>query len=1104
MKCEVIKKQNNSPSSSSSSSSPSSSYDMISCLVNDILEDVITRCDLAHFMDNSLKTMRRSGGTKAFFSNTLWRHLSNLSGKIFNDQKEPISVRLFIVFSMICASGMEILPKSFIHNSNNNKSSSSSNLNSNSNSTMSDHMKREEMLSAKELCLIIVCDFISKVKEGMRNSLRWGFLVRRLVISLILTNFPIAIEEPRLLEPLLKLLTLCWRHFRTHLKTELSIIIDDILLRILKAKTNIEVSSEVQLLVLKELSGWLLGSEMPEVYLNFDVEKSHSLVGKSLYKELCSTLCSLTEDRQTLNNNNNGDSVGGVLVENETSLSALHALSEVMKSLLDMSGHVQYMASNRRARKMSMTAGGLGGWETEDVEDDVEVEASTDSINVLSKNKNNTSEASSEDTINIDMANIPDMTPVTDDRNSSTSTTTTTSSRRDSEEDEPIRHTIRHTTFIPDVGVVTVSPDMHHDHHKNGDGVGVTFAPSSSSSSSDASTESMIKTSRPATLKKVTSFRARQDVGQRSKELLAQGLELYHKKQSINKCIAYLVAQSYITDSPREIASFLRMNIKCFSEEDIGDYLGGGEGEYYDSIRFSYCSVISFVGLTVEQALRHFLTSAHFRLPGEAQKIDRLINTFANCWWADNINTQNHNQSQNQSQNQNNNKKKSDKWEPNHVDSIYLLAFAVIMLNTDLHRAQNKKHKKMKKSDFIYNLSRGDDSLPKELLEEIYDSVQAEQIKMPIVGQPDTAATVSSSSDKNNKNKDENGNGNRNEKVLFDKALKQSLLRSEELFQGLSLYHHHYFMLGVDMHVSLEVVLSMFDNIWWMVHSLLSSLYENEFKQTLSIELLSESLSVLQYAIGASIFLGLDKERTAFMLLLSQFKHRFDNPNNHHQTSSPTKAKQNNLGSTSEFDTYNNASSPTGTGSGSGGQMTSRLLSAPQEKWFIALKNAKASEGMDMMATHLIPIIMNLRIKLETDFDSSILAKEMKDVVSTLEHADHLIDGRRYFIKEGDLVKVSRNGAKKTYRFILFSDQLIYGAKTTFGSGYYRIHNYLLLSHIKVDFDIFDDKNFHLTHPLKSFMLLAENKEEREEWVKAISDAASTCRPNELSIREEN
>eukprot|EP00615_Pteridomonas_danica_P011044 CAMPEP_0114351028 /NCGR_PEP_ID=MMETSP0101-20121206/16851_1 /TAXON_ID=38822 ORGANISM="Pteridomonas danica, Strain PT" /NCGR_SAMPLE_ID=MMETSP0101 /ASSEMBLY_ACC=CAM_ASM_000211 /LENGTH=172 /DNA_ID=CAMNT_0001490649 /DNA_START=1430 /DNA_END=1949 /DNA_ORIENTATION=+ len=169
---------------------------------------------------------------------------------------------------------------------------------------------------------------------------------------------------------------------------------------------------------------------------------------------------------------------------------------------------------------MSMTAGGLGGWETEDVEDDVEVEASTDSINVLSKNKNNTSEASSEDTINIDMANIPDMTPVTDDRNSSTSTTTTTSSRRDSEEDEPIRHTIRHTTFIPDVGVVTVSPDMHHDHHKNGDGVGVTFAPSSSSSSSDASTESMIKTSRPATLKKVTSFRARQDVGQRSKELL--------------------------------------------------------------------------------------------------------------------------------------------------------------------------------------------------------------------------------------------------------------------------------------------------------------------------------------------------------------------------------------------------------------------------------------------------------------------------------------------------------------------------------------------------------------------------------------------------------
>jgi Sec7-like guanine-nucleotide exchange factor len=217
--------------------------------------------------------------------------------------------------------------------------------------------------------------------------------------------------------------------------------------------------------------------------------------------------------------------------------------------------------------------------------------------------------------------------------------------------------------------------------------------------------------------------------------------------------------------------------------------LGGGEGQYYDSIRFSFCSPISFVGLTVEQALRHFLTNAHFRLPGEAQKIDRLINTFANCWWADNISkaTNTKEISLNNNNNNSNNNRGSlgggvaggsgGIWEPNNVDSVYLLAFAVIMLNTDLHRAANKKHKKMTKTAFVYNLTRGDDSLPRDLLEEIYDSVAAEQIKMPVAGAAPTLA----------EEKEKAKSNGQDDKIKFQNSFKQSLLRSEELFQGLSL-----------------------------------------------------------------------------------------------------------------------------------------------------------------------------------------------------------------------------------------------------------------------------------------------------------------------------
>ena len=108
------------------------------------------------------------------------------------------------------------------------------------------------------------------------------------------------------------------------------------------------------------------------------------------------------------------------------------------------------------------------------------------------------------------------------------------------------------------------------------------------------------------------------------------------RESDIPKIIDFWVAKNFLSDSPRDIAAFLRLYHKHFSPDEIGDFLGSGETPQADAIRMSFCSVISFRGLSVEQALRHFLTSSHFRLPGEAQKVDRLISTFAQCWWDDN------------------------------------------------------------------------------------------------------------------------------------------------------------------------------------------------------------------------------------------------------------------------------------------------------------------------------------------------------------------------------------------------------------------------------------------------------------------------------------
>ena len=65
-------------------------------------------------------------------------------------------------------------------------------------------------------------------------------------------------------------------------------------------------------------------------------------------------------------------------------------------------------------------------------------------------------------------------------------------------------------------------------------------------------------------------------------------------------------------------------------------------------------------GLSLDEALRVFL--GEFRLPGEAQKIDRLMEAFAAKYCTDN----------------------PQSIFPN-TDAAYILSFSVIMLNTDAH-----------------------------------------------------------------------------------------------------------------------------------------------------------------------------------------------------------------------------------------------------------------------------------------------------------------------------------------------------------------------------------------------------------------------------------
>lgn len=58
----------------------------------------------------------------------------------------------------------------------------------------------------------------------------------------------------------------------------------------------------------------------------------------------------------------------------------------------------------------------------------------------------------------------------------------------------------------------------------------------------------------------------------------------------------------------------------------IGDYLGDND-DLSKAVMYAYVDLMDFYDKDLVSALRHFLDG--FRLPGEAQKIDRLMEKFA-------------------------------------------------------------------------------------------------------------------------------------------------------------------------------------------------------------------------------------------------------------------------------------------------------------------------------------------------------------------------------------------------------------------------------------------------------------------------------------------
>ena len=102
-------------------------------------------------------------------------------------------------------------------------------------------------------------------------------------------------------------------------------------------------------------------------------------------------------------------------------------------------------------------------------------------------------------------------------------------------------------------------------------------------------------------------------------------MTLFNKKPK--KGIEFMIERGKIGSSPAEIAAFLKSGVAAGLDKTmIGDYLGENAEDSL-KVMHAYVDALDFTGMVFDDAIRHFLLD--FRLPGEAQKIDRLMEKFA-------------------------------------------------------------------------------------------------------------------------------------------------------------------------------------------------------------------------------------------------------------------------------------------------------------------------------------------------------------------------------------------------------------------------------------------------------------------------------------------
>lgn len=533
-------------------------------------------------------------------------------------------------------------------------------------------------------------------------------------------------------------------------------------------------------------------------------------------------------------------------------------------------------------------------------------------------------------------------------------------------------------------------------------------------------------------------------------------------KKGLRKAIDYLVICNVLTASPRDIASFIRFHRSEVDPVTLGAYLAEGgsdvtESDYWNMIRYSFIRPISFVGMTLDLGLRHLLSNGGFRLPGEAQQIDRILTTFAQCYWEDNAGDQ-------------------VNCPFNDQDTVFVLSFAIIMLNSDLHKVSSKSKssnwKRMSKGEFISNLkgvSTKSDELSPVYLSSLYDSIHTHPIGVEEnVGNPESAS---------NHDKIDSALAALARNANNLDALLRAFSTRQYDFLSIEEYGQKTLFCGGLRDATALLVRHMVSQTWHQFHGLINATVDVAH---VDLEGLTSCTSILKYALAVTICLDMPIERSAFLVQLGRVRafHAFRQVESKHMPNEQ--------------------------------EFPSSYMS---EDWYTGIQEACTwnPDKPRMDRNRLMALKLIDELVLDMTFDAhpkDVGREETENAVRCLANAEYLLnDPTRTFLRTSNLYKRSnRSGRFVEYRFFLFSDTLIYAKKIP-QSPKFKIHEELPLLLMKV-VDVFTP---HLTkeskmgiqiyHPRKNIMVLCSSKEERGSWASSIRTAIAQEVARQVSLQ---